>query len=61
MFPSLIRRPKIPIIIAMLLCIVAYTLWTQAPSLVGMNYWKYIFPGMLIGSGGMQVVLISSK
>jgi hypothetical protein len=45
----------------MVLCTAAYTLWTQTPSVVGRTYWSYVLPGMLIGSGGMQVVLLSTK
>jgi hypothetical protein len=59
--PGLIQRPKWPIVISMVLCTAAYTLWTQTPSVVGRTYWSYVLPGMLIGSGGMQVVLLSTK
>jgi hypothetical protein len=45
----------------MVLCTAAYTLWTQTPSVVGRTYWSYVLPGMLIGSGGMQVILLSTK
>ncbi|WRT64550.1 uncharacterized protein IL334_001482 [Kwoniella shivajii] len=59
--PGLLAQPRYPIIIAMCLCVAAYAMWCQAPSLIGSDYWRYIFPGMIIGSGGMQVVLLSTN
>lgn len=38
----------------------ASLLWTFAPSVVGVHYWAYVFPGMVMGSTGMQIVLIST-
>lgn len=45
----------------MLLCCTAYAVWINAPSIIGTDYWKWVFPAMLFGSGGMQVVLITTK
>ncbi|OCF39351.1 hypothetical protein I317_06836 [Kwoniella heveanensis CBS 569] len=59
--PQLIARPRYPIYAAMCLCVAAYAIWCQAPSVVGTSYWRYVFPGMIIGSGGMQVVLLSTN
>ncbi|WVW86525.1 hypothetical protein I302_108574 [Kwoniella bestiolae CBS 10118] len=59
--PKLIAHPRLPITVAMLLCIAASIIWCQAPDVVGMSYWRYVFPGMIIGSGGMQVVLLSTN
>ncbi|WVF71764.1 hypothetical protein IAT40_006572 [Kwoniella sp. CBS 6097] len=60
-YPQLIAQPRYPICGAMCLCVAAYAIWCQAPSVVGASYWRYVFPGMLIGSGGMQVVLLSTN
>lgn len=60
-YPSLIRNPRKPIIISMLCCITAYAVWVNAPSTVGADYWSWILPAMLFGSGGMQVVLMATK
>jgi hypothetical protein len=32
----------------------AYLLWLNSGSQVGSDYWKYVFPGMIIGSFGMH-------
>ncbi|KAK1926888.1 major facilitator superfamily domain-containing protein [Papiliotrema laurentii] len=61
LYPSIIARPKWPIVISLTLSSVAYVLFTQAPSVVGKTYWSYLLPGMLIGSAGMQVVLLSTN
>jgi len=48
----------------MLFCILGYTLWTQAPGIdltTGTTYWKWVFPAMVVGSAGMQVVLVCTK
>lgn len=44
----------------MLLAGAALVLYTQAPDVIGTNYWRYIVPGMIIGSGGMQVALLAT-
>jgi hypothetical protein len=51
---------RISLPVALLLAIGASVLWTQAPGVVEVDYWKYIFPGMVFGSAGMQVVLIAT-
>lgn len=54
-------RPRWPVVGAMLSCIVAYVLWIKSGTQVGADYWRFIFPGMIIGSAGMQVVLTGVK
>lgn len=44
----------------MILAGVALVLWTQATSIIGAGYWMWVFPGMLIGSAGMQVALLAT-
>jgi hypothetical protein len=58
--PRLIARPKWPIVVALVFSAVSYVLWTQTPDVVGTDYWRYVFPGMLIAAG-MQVVLLATK
>ncbi|KAL7419423.1 hypothetical protein Q5752_006261 [Cryptotrichosporon argae] len=53
-YPSLVSRPRWPIAIGMLLGAVGYVLFAQAHTTVGADYWRYIFPGGLLGSGGMN-------
>jgi hypothetical protein len=60
-WPSLTRHPRTPIIISMTMCCGAYALWTQAKGVVGVDYWKWVFPGMVFGSAGMQIVLVATK
>lgn len=58
--PNIITNPRWPIFVAMILVSGATILWTFAPGVVGVHYWQYVFPGMVFGSAGMQVVLIST-
>ncbi|ORX35382.1 major facilitator superfamily domain-containing protein [Kockovaella imperatae] len=60
-YPRMISRPRWSIISSMIACIIAYVLWTQAPSYTGLDYWRWVLPGMLIGSAGMQVILLSGN
>ncbi|BEJ16611.1 hypothetical protein CspHIS471_0600120 [Cutaneotrichosporon sp. HIS471] len=59
-FPNIITNPRWPIFIAMLLVAGASLLWTFAPGVDGRGYWTHVFPGMIFGSAGMQVSLIST-
>lgn len=59
-FPKIVANPRWPICGAMILCAAASLLWTFAPSVVGKGYWQYVFPGMVFGSSGMQIVLLSA-
>lgn len=59
-WPQIIAKPRWPIAIAMCLAAAALVLWTQATSIVGTGYWAFVFPGMIIGSAGMQVALLAS-
>ncbi|KAM0749875.1 MFS general substrate transporter [Meredithblackwellia eburnea MCA 4105] len=61
LFPPIVAHPRVPLVIAMLFAATGYILWTQAPGVVGIDYWKFILPGMLVGSGGMQTVLLSTN
>ncbi len=59
-FPNIITNPRWPIFVALLLVAGATVLWTFAPEVVGRGYWTHVFPGMIFGSAGMQVALIST-
>ncbi|GMK58556.1 hypothetical protein CspeluHIS016_0505880 [Cutaneotrichosporon spelunceum] len=59
-FPNIITNPRWPICVAMLLAAGANLLWTFAHEVVGRGYWTHVFPGMVFGSAGMQVSLIST-
>jgi hypothetical protein len=61
MNPKFFKKPKWPITIAMVLCIITYAIWSQAPTVVGRGYWTHIFYMMFLGSGGMQLVLLCTK
>ncbi|ORX38296.1 major facilitator superfamily domain-containing protein [Kockovaella imperatae] len=53
-YPKLVSRPRWPITIGMVLALVGYALFAQGAT--GTDYWRYIFPGGLLGSAGMMVV-----
>ena len=59
-WPKLNARPRWPLIISLILSVAAYAMWTQAPEVIGEQYWRLVFPACIIGSGGMQLVLLST-
>lgn len=58
--PVLVKRPRYPIIIGMLFGMVGYVLFVQTDIFVGKDYWRFLFPGMIIGSGGMLAVFVGT-
>lgn len=61
LYPRILSRPRWPIIICMIICAASYLLWSLAPSWIGINYWKCVVPGMILGSSGMQFILLATK
>ena len=45
----------------MLLSIVALVLFSQSHTQVGTDYWRYLFPAYIIGSGGMMAVFTGTN
>lgn len=59
--PILVRRPRYPIIVGMLFGMVGYVLFTRTDEFIGKDYWRYLFPGQIIGSGGMLAVFVGTS
>lgn len=59
--PVLVSRPRWTIIIGMLGGIVGYVLFVQDKIFVGKEYWKWVFPGSVIGSAGMAAAFSSTN
>jgi MFS family permease len=60
-FPVLVARPRWPITAGMVLSLVGYVLFSQSGSQIGADYWKFIFTGGVIGSGGMMAVFTGTN
>ncbi|KAL1407902.1 hypothetical protein Q8F55_007338 [Vanrija albida] len=50
--PVLVSRPRWTIGVSLVLGATAYVLMAQPDSYVGDNYWRWLFPAFIIGSGG---------
>jgi MFS family permease len=59
--PKLVSRPRWTILIGMILGIVGYVLMTRTSTFVGTDYWRFLFPGFILGSGGMMAVFTSTN
>lgn len=57
-FPQFIAKPRWPIILGLLMAIAAFAMWTQAD--VVDDYWRLMFPASIIGSAGLQILLLST-
>lgn len=55
-YPKLVSRPRWPITLGLIASIVGYVLFSQSGTQVGTDYWRYLFPGQIVGSAGMMVV-----
>lgn len=60
-WPRFVRRPRWPIISGMVLGIVGYVLMTRPNRFDNAEYWRYLFPGFIVGSGGMMVVFTATN
>jgi hypothetical protein len=60
-FPQFVRRPRWPIVIGTILSLVALVLFITSTDRVGTPYWSYLFPGFIIGSGGMMTVFTATN
>lgn len=59
--PVLVARPRWTVATGQLLGVVGYILMSRPTVLVGTHYWRYIFPGMLLGSGGNMAAFIGTN
>lgn len=61
MFPAVLAKPRIPIIIGMSLAVAAYALYAHPIRIDHRDYWHWIFPAMIIGSGGNMTVFTAAN
>lgn len=54
-FPSVLGNARFSIFLGTLLGIAAYIMFAQSHTMVGKDYWRYIFPPMIFGSAGVMV------
>jgi MFS family permease len=59
--PILVARPRWTITTGMVLALVGYVLFSQSGTQVGADYWKFIFTGGILGSGGMMAVFTGAN
>lgn len=59
--PQLIMRPKYVQPIASVLCLAGSLLFAFSDGGPGDKYWKFLFPGQLIGTAGAMVIFVSMK
>lgn len=52
--PKLVSRPRWTILVGMVFGIVGYVLMTRPKTFDSIEYWKFLFPGFIIGSSGMM-------
>jgi fatty acid desaturase len=55
-YPKLVARPRWPITFGLVMSIIGYVLFSQSRTQVGNDYWRFLFPGQIIGSAGMMGV-----
>ncbi|WOO79952.1 Efflux pump terJ [Vanrija pseudolonga] len=60
-FPLLISRPWLTVLVGEAFCIVGYILFTRTSTFVGKDYWRFIFTGGLLGSGGNMTVFTAAN
>ncbi|CAK9784302.1 MFS general substrate transporter [Cutaneotrichosporon oleaginosum] len=59
--PVLVARPRWTVASGQLLGVVGYILMSLPTRLVGKDYWRFLFPGMLLGSGGNMAAFIGTN
>ncbi|OCF57577.1 hypothetical protein L486_05036 [Kwoniella mangroviensis CBS 10435] len=60
-FPFLVTKPRIVLPICTLLCLVGSLLFAFSDGGEGMMYWKFVFPGLVIGTIGGIIAYISAN
>ncbi|WWC63441.1 uncharacterized protein I303_106043 [Kwoniella dejecticola CBS 10117] len=60
-FPFLILKPRLVLPVCTLACLVGSLLFAFSDGGDGMNYWKFIFPGMIIGVAGGIIGYIAAN
>ncbi|WWC93545.1 hypothetical protein V866_000380 [Kwoniella sp. B9012] len=58
-YPAISTKPRFAVIGGFIVSIVAYVLFILGGARVGSDYWKFTFPGSIIGSPAMQIVMNS--
>ena len=61
MYPNVMAKPRWPIVLGMLFSAAGLVLFSQSGHQVGADYWKFIFTGAIIGSGGMMIVFTGAN
>lgn len=56
-----IKRPRWPIAAGMVLGVVGYVLMTLPSRYDNEEYWRYLFPAFIVGSGGMSLVFTATN
>ncbi|WVW85472.1 hypothetical protein I302_107510 [Kwoniella bestiolae CBS 10118] len=60
-FPFLVLRPKIVLPLCTVMCLIGSLLFAFCDGGAGANYWKYVFPGLVIGTAGGIIAYISAN
>ncbi|KAK4686437.1 hypothetical protein P7C73_g3684, partial [Tremellales sp. Uapishka_1] len=59
--PWLMQNPRWPVTAGMVLGLVGYILMIFSHGNIGTDYWRYVFPGFVLGSGGMMAVFLATN
>lgn len=60
-WPQFVKKPRWPIAAGMVLGIVGYVLMTRPTQYDNQEYWRFLFPGFVVGSGGMMVAFTATN
>lgn len=59
-WPQFVKKPRWPIAFGMVLGVVGYVLMTRPNQYNNSEYWRFLFPGFIVGSGGMALAFTAT-
>lgn len=59
-WPQFVKKPRWPIAFGMILGVVGYVLMTRPNQYNNSEYWRFLFPGFIVGSGGMALAFTAT-
>ncbi|WOO82306.1 Efflux pump terJ [Vanrija pseudolonga] len=59
--PVLLSKPRWSILVGMALAITGYVMFSQSRTQVGKDYWRFVFPGGILGCGGMTIAFAANS
>ncbi|TXT12917.1 hypothetical protein VHUM_01318 [Vanrija humicola] len=59
--PVLLSKPRWSILVGMAFAITGYVMFSQSRTQLGKDYWRFIFPGGILGCGGMTIAFAANS